>query len=75
MDILEHPAIARAQAEGYPEQPHILYCSKCGGEIYSGEEYGTYYEEILCSDCIEAKWNELTVSEKFLFLGYEVETA
>ena len=72
MEILEHPAIARAQTTGYPEKTKTVYCSKCGGEIYTGEEYGVYYDKIICADCLEDEWRHLSATEKFLFLGYEV---
>ena len=56
-----------------PEDKVIATCTNCGGEIYSGEQYGIGYgREVCCSDCIEDKWNDLMLFEKFEVLAYEV---
>ena len=56
-----------------PEDVIIAHCTRCGGEIYEGEEFydspdGT---RRLCEDCIDDEWRDLSTSEKAALLGLE----
>lgn len=49
----------------------VAICGKCHGEIYLGEEYGEDdLGGIICHDCIEDKWRDLTLIEKLDVFGY-----
>jgi len=45
-------------------------CSVCNGEIYAGEIYGTFGGKVICRDCLNAEWDELSDGEKARALGY-----
>ena len=68
---LEHPAITHALRTGYPAPHKPLLCDTCKEVIQTGEYYGEYDGRIICSDCIEDEWKELTAQEKFVALGYD----
>lgn len=65
---LEHPDITRVLRDGLPSA--TLHCSKCGGEI-GAEYYAEWDGEILCIDCVDAAWKELTAEERIEKLGYD----
>ena len=68
---LEHPPISHALRTGYPAQRKPLLCDTCKDVIQTGEYYGECDGRIICSDCIEDEWKELTAQEKFVALGYD----
>lgn len=68
--MLEHPDITRIQRTGYPVPLCELLCTQCHQPIYSGETYGVCDHRVICADCLEEEWGELTVGEKFDILGY-----
>lgn len=70
-NALEHPAISHALRTGYPTQHKPLLCDTCKDVIQPGETYGECDGRLICSDCIEDEWKELTASEKFGKLGYD----
>ena len=67
----DHPDIATALATGYPKLYNPLLCDACKDVIQTGEYYGECDGRIICSDCIEDEWKELTAEEKFVALGYD----
>jgi hypothetical protein len=73
MKQLEHPAITRTLATGYPEPYKPLLCDTCKDVIQPGEYYGECDGRLICSDCIEDEWKELTAKEKFERLGYNTK--
>lgn len=68
---LEHPTISRALRTGYPAPHKPLLCDTCKDEISSHEIHGECDGRIICTDCIEDEWKELTAREKFERLGYD----
>jgi predicted metal-binding protein len=70
-NALEHPAISHALRTGYPAQHKPLRCDTCKEVIQPSEHYGECDGRIICSDCIEDEWKELTAKEKFAALGYD----
>ena len=70
MNQLEHPAIARTLATGYPKPYKPLLCDTCKDVIQPNEPYGECDGRLICTDCIEDEWKELTAQEKFVVLGY-----
>ncbi len=53
-----------------PEEPVIVErCARCQGDIYEDELYGYTGTGFLCTDCLEAEWDRLSVREKFEALG------
>ena len=71
MKQLEHPDITTALATGYHKPYKPLLCDTCQGEISSHEVYGDCDGRLICTDCIEDEWVELTAKEKFVALGYD----
>ena len=69
----EHPDIATALATGYHKPYKPLICDTCKDEISSHEIYGERDGHIICTDCIEDEWKELTAKEKFERLGYDAK--
>lgn len=67
----EHPDIATALATGYHKPYKPLICDTCKDEIQPNETYGECDGRLICSDCIEDEWKELTAKEKFVALGYD----
>lgn len=67
----DHPDITTALATGYPKLYKPLICDTCKDEISSREIHGECDGRIICTDCIEDEWKELTTSEKFVALGYD----
>lgn len=57
-----------------PEEPHFIRCFECQSEIYDGEIGYWWDEEIICADCLEDHWSELTLPEKAKLLGAEEHT-
>lgn len=55
---------------GYPKPNKPILCDTCKEVIQPGEYYGDCDGRLICSDCIEDEWKELTASEKFVALGY-----
>ena len=72
MKQLEAPDITRTLATGYPKLYKPLLCDTCKDVIQPGEYYGECDGRLICSDCIEDEWKELTVQEKADKLGYDV---
>lgn len=68
---LQHPDITRTLATGYPKPYKTLLCDTCKDEIQPNETYGECDGRLICSDCIEDEWKELTAQEKFVALGYD----
>ena len=56
-----------------PKAPVVVaVCSKCKGEIYLYEEYGEDREgKVICSDCVEDEWKNLSLAEKLDVFGYD----
>lgn len=73
---LQHPDISRIERTGYgyseDDAPAGLECSVCGQGIMSCEAYGECDGKVICSDCINEEWEELTDEEKFESMGYNV---
>ena len=67
----EHPDIATALSTGYHKPYKPLICDTCKDEISSHEIHGECDGRIICTDCIEDEWKELTAQEKFVALGYD----
>jgi formylmethanofuran dehydrogenase subunit E len=67
----EHPDISTALATGYPKRYKPILCDTCKEAVQPGEHYGEFDGRIICTDCIEDEWKELTASEKFERLGYD----
>lgn len=67
----EHPDIATALATGYHKPYKPLICDTCKDEISPHEIHGECDGRIICTDCIEDEWKELTAQEKFVALGYD----
>ena len=68
---IQHPDITRTLATGYPKPYKPLICDTCKDEIQPNETYGECDGRLICSDCIEDEWKELTAKEKFVALGYD----
>lgn len=68
--LLQHPDITTALATGYHKLYKPLLCDTCKGNISSHEIHGECDGRIICTDCIEDEWKELTAGEKFERLGY-----
>lgn len=51
----------------------IACCSKCNGEIYEGEEFGTDGMRVICSDCVGNEFGELPLWAKFQLLGLDIK--
>ena len=68
--VFEAPDITRTLRTGYPELYKPLLCDTCKDVIQTGEYYGECDGRIICTDCIEDEWKELTAKEKFERLGY-----
>jgi hypothetical protein len=58
-----------------PEEPIAAVCSKCQGEIYPGEVCGEIAGRLVCIDCVEDEWNDLSDFEKIARFDYEPVTA
>ena len=71
MKLPDHPDIATALATGYHKLYKPLLCDTCKDVIQTGEYYGECDGRIICEDCIEDEWRELTAREKFERLGYD----
>jgi hypothetical protein len=56
-----------------PEAGTIAYCSRCKGEIYEGEEFGTDGMRVICSDCVGNEFGELPLWAKFQLLGLDIK--
>lgn len=57
------------------EEPIVItYCSKCNGEIYTGEEYTTDGERVLCPECVEAEFAALPLWAKAQLMGMELKS-
>lgn len=70
---IEHPAITRIERTGYHKRYKPIICDTCKDVIQPGETYGECDGRLICTDCIEDEWKELTASEKFMHLGYLVK--
>jgi hypothetical protein len=55
-----------------PEPVVVAHCAECGGEIYSGEEYGFEVKTRICSECIDRLWYRMTLEEKMSLFGYQL---
>ena len=71
---MEHPEIRKALATGYHKFYKPFLCDACKGVIQPGEAYGTFDGRNICIDCTCLEWNDLTPSERFRALGYDVKT-
>ncbi|MEL4106331.1 hypothetical protein AAFA46_05745 [Oscillospiraceae bacterium WX1] len=59
---------------GPPENDRCI-TADCGHELYEGEELYIWEDgETLCSDCLEDKFQEMSLSERAELLGCEHET-
>ena len=67
----EHPDVTRTLATGYHKLYKPLLCDTCKEVIQPGEYYGECDGRLICTDCIEDEWKELTAQEKFVALGYD----
>ncbi len=54
-----------------PEPRAVAQCSDCGGDIYEGERCGLREGRVLCTDCLESRWNALSTPRRFEALGFE----
>ena len=70
---IEHPTITHALRTGYPAPYKPLLCDTCKEVIQPSEHYGECDGRIICTDCIEDEWKELTAKEKFERLGYNAK--
>ena len=69
--MLEHPDITTALSTGYHKLYKPILCDTCKEDIQPDEYYGECDGRIICTDCIEGEWKELTAKEKFERLGYD----
>lgn len=54
-----------------PNDPKVIaICTHCKQEIYDGETFGVDGDDIICSDCIEDRWNSEILAAKFDMMGY-----
>lgn len=60
---------------GMLEAPEEFYVTAgCGCEVHEGEELYEWENKTLCPDCMEEKFNEMTLQEKAALLGCEFST-
>lgn len=67
----DHQDIATALATGYSKLYKPILCDTCTYTIRQWDDYGECDGRIICADCIEDEWKELTAQEKFVALGYD----
>lgn len=48
-------------------------CYKCLTRLREGELFGVCGGKVLCGECADEEWSELSQEEKLEILGYEVE--
>lgn len=58
-----------------PPEPEAagVTCCKCRTQLMTGELYGVLDGRVLCGQCVDEEWMELTAEEKLEILGFEVE--
>ena len=57
---MDHPDIEMCERTGYPrgEPKAYIVCGVCGENIYPGEEYYNFDDDIACDDCYRDYINE-----------------
>ncbi len=58
-----------------PEEPEYagVRCSRCLTELQKGELYGECGGRVVCAECVDEEWAELTKREKLEMLGFDTE--
>ena len=71
---IEHPDITAACRTGYPNRTYIKHsvtCSNCGFTAPEDgcDEFYRWEGEIICGECMEEKFDEMSLMEKAALLG------
>lgn len=61
-------------ADSEPPEPELagVRCSRCLTELRKGELFGVCGGRVVCGECADEEWSDLTAAEKLELLGFEV---
>lgn len=51
MQMIEHPAVAKMERDGYLTAKKLPHCERCGEELVGYEKIFTFDGQEMCSEC------------------------